>query len=345
MSVETALPTGQMAPIANRTLLELPQTLLGCVFKFLSEKELRTVSLVCRPFLHLAAQFQKIDAQKLHAKGCHPVEYAARKRYFDPVTQRRLDNAVVISPCGHHVNKEAVAKISVKPKAAFQKVINKDEKCPRCSGAMIGWKPDPEMEHESNGFYDLIGYDGRQYRLPKEKKPEGEKAPYPGIPYPGIRGSFLPETAFRIPGSRFFNSTNGSIIEFLNFTSTPGEYKLFLRISSSARAADVAALYTHLERSGIEISQFDRTHKFIGLEEPAQMKTMFEILCAQNDFPQADAASILTEMNATHAPRISFAEVSEVTSGSSTQKMGHSKTASSLSHAPTKSFQPVSSPT
>lgn len=109
----------------------------------------------------------------------------------------------------------------------------------------------------------------------------------------------MPETAFRIPGSRFFNSTNGSIIEFLNFTSTPGEYKLFLRISSSAPATDVAALYAHLELSGIELSQFDKTHKFIGVDDPAKMKPMFEILCAHNDFPQADAESILTEMNAT----------------------------------------------
>jgi len=288
-------------------IFKIPQELLPWVFKYFTNDELQITRLVCRKFFILSSEFIKKDPRILHKRKFSAVEYAA-ELLFDRATQRRLHDAVVIIPCGCRVNHEAVAKIHVVAGKHFQETV-KEEFCPSpsCLQPMIGWNRDRKTQEAAKVFHDLVGLEGRIYtRLPKEKKVKLDPTQFP---YPGERGNFVIEENFvAFEGARFFNSTNQSFVEFINFTHSQRECSLFLRFKKSD-SADHSKFIKCISANGIDVSDHDRVSDGFKSVIPEQMKKLFELIIANNDFPQEEAVRILNHIGETNQVREAVYEV------------------------------------
>lgn len=199
---------------------------------------------------------------------------------------------MVIYPCQCHVNLEVVKKIKVIERA-FYLEPKEPTSCPVCFDPMAGYGNDLPKRNEVQVFFDLIGTSGIQLAIPKERKIPWQ-GPIP--PYPGLRGDFKYVPA-RSLGQLYLTSSIGLVYRVI-FACTPEDCYLHIGYSYSKE------FYSYLLANHFEISDRDRMGGRLLVYEPADMKRLFEIILAHNNFPQDQAEKILAEINTMKVAKI-----------------------------------------
>lgn len=139
----------------------------------------------------------------------------------------------------------------------------------------------------------------------------GNLAAHPGSPgqttpaYPGMRGTFTRDDTLSTIG-QVFASRNGSVIEELQYRSDTHEFSLRIDLKKGVPPTDlwnITNLLLHNDIMTIRVPSPRGAVRFI-LHTPVQIKKMFELVLANNDFPADYAHRLLKEMNETKERRI-----------------------------------------
>lgn len=134
----------------------------------------------------------------------------------DPITRKRLTNAVIVLPCTHRFNKETLDSIQTITKDHFYKA-SEGSNCPQCKDPIIGYYIDHVTRQNVKELLEKTVKDRNILDIPLEpqEKWQGIKPDYPD----GLRGEFK-ENEFIKKENKYlqneikfsFDSQNDSII-------------------------------------------------------------------------------------------------------------------------------------